>query len=251
MRGEASARTVAERFADACRDILGGDARSLILHGSLAAGGFRPGHSDIDILAVLGHSPADPQLDALERVVRQADLGSAAGIDLHVVTAAAAGTPARTPPLELHIGRYDGSSIGVEIERRLAAAPDLPTELSMARADGVALSGAQPRAVIGPVPAQWIVERGRHWLTKWQSLTGDAENAAFMVLTACRIWHFAVRNAHCSKIHAAEWALGRKPSLTAVRQATHQYERDHAGPISEDAVADVLDTVLRDTAPVR
>jgi hypothetical protein len=245
---EQPARTAAERFAESCDDICGAAGRSLILHGSLAAGGFRPGRSDIDLLAVVDDGLADAQIDALIRLVRRAELGTAAGIDFHVVTAEVAGTPARTPPLELHIGRYDGSSVGVEVERRRPAAPDLPVELAMARAGGRALSGARPRDVLAPVPPQWIVDRGRHWLTTWQSRTGDAEHAAFMVLTACRIWHFAARNAHSTKAGAAGWALDRNPSLTAVRQALQQYETNRTAPIAEGAIADVLDTVLRETA---
>ena len=235
---EAPARAAAERFADAYDGVVGGDSRSLILHGSLAAGGFRPGKSDIDLLAIIDGGPADAQLDALERLVRRADLGTAAGLDLHVVTAGTAATPAREPALELYAGRHRS---GVEIERRLAAAPDLPAELSMARADGVALRGAQPGAVIAPVPPEWIVARGRHWLRTWRSLTGDTEHAAFMVVTACRIWHFAVTNKHCSKADAAGWAFGRDPSLTAVRQVIR------AEPIAEEAIAAVLDKILRET----
>jgi hypothetical protein len=244
---EVSSLIAVEEFADSFDGIVGAATRSLILHGSLAAGGFRAGRSDIDVLAVIDRGLFDAQIVALELLVRQADIGRAAGMDLHVVTAEAAGTPTRMPPLELHIGRYDGSSIGVEVERRVSAAPDLPVELSMARADGRALRGARPREVIAPVPAHWIVERGRHWLKTWQSLTDDAEHAAFMVLTACRIWHFAVENTYCSKAQAAAWALDRDPSLTAARQALQQYEQHRASPIDEDAVAALLNTVLRET----
>ena len=230
-------------------DIVGGGIRSVILHGSLATGGFRPGRSDIDLLVVVDSGLSDPQIDALEAMVRQADVGGAAGIDLHVVMADVAGAPPRTPPLELHVGRYDWTSFGVEVTRRVAAAPDLIVELSTARADGRALYGAEPPDVIGPVPALWITERGRHWLTVWQSLTDDAENAAFMVLTASRIWRFAVEGVHCAKTEAGEWALVRDPSLSAVRQALHQYQSAPAAPIDEDGIARVLDTVLRETAP--
>jgi len=100
---------------------------------------------------------------------------------------------------------------------------------------------AEPRAVIAPVPPQWIVARGRHWLRTWRSLTDDAENAAFMVLTACRIWHFAVTHTHCSKARAAGWALDRNPALQAIRQATRN------APIAAGAIAEVLDTVLHET----
>jgi predicted nucleotidyltransferase len=240
--------TAAELFADSLADIVGAAARSVILHGSLSAGGFRPGRSDIDVLAVVDGDLSDAQAAAVERLVRQADLGSAAGLDVQVVTAAVAGVPTRAPALELHIGRYDGSAIEFEVERRVAAYPDLLAELSMARADGRALRGAAPDEVIAPVPADWVVDRGRHWLLRWRSLTDDAENAAFMVVTACRIWRFAAENVHCSKAQAAEWALGRDPSLTAVRQAVQRYERDRATVIDELDVADLLDTVLRETA---
>ena len=40
-----------------------------------------------------------------------------------------------------------------------------------------------------------------------------------MVLTACRVWRFSEERIHCSKSTAAKWALGRDPSLDAVRDA--------------------------------
>jgi predicted nucleotidyltransferase len=248
--GEVRAVTAAERFVDSFADIVGAAARSVILHGSLSAGGFRPGRSDIDVLAVINGGLADAQIAALERLIRQADVGSAAGLDVHVVTAEVAAAPTRAPALELHVGRYDGASIEFEVERRVAASPDLPVELSMARADGRALRGVAPQEAIAPVPPEWIVDRGRHWMSTWRSHTDDAENAAFMVLTACRIWRFAVENLHSSKVQAGEWALGRDPSLTAVRQAVRQYEHDPASMIEEHDIADVLDIVLQETRRV-
>ncbi|MFI7542335.1 aminoglycoside adenylyltransferase domain-containing protein [Actinoplanes sp. NPDC049599] len=247
--GERRARSTAELLAGSCAEITGGALRSVVLHGSLAAGGFRPGRSDIDVLAVVAGGLADDQAAALERAVRQADLGGAAGLDVHVVTAEVAGAPTRQPALELHVGRSAGPAAECEVERRTPAAPDLLTELSMARAHGIALRGADSREVIAPVPDAWVVDRGRHWLLTWRSLTGDTRHAAFMVLTACRIWRFAVEHVHCAKAQAAAWALDRDPSLSAVRQALQQYEHEPASPIDERALADLLDTVLDATTP--
>ena len=248
---ELPAISAAERLARSITDTVGAAVRSVILHGSLSAGGFRPGRSDLDVLAVVDGGLTDAQAAALERVVRQADAGSAAGIDLHVVTSEVAGAPTRAPALELHVGRYDRTSVEFEVERRVAACPDLLAELSMARADGRALSGPAPHEVIAHVPADWVVDRGRRWLLTWRSLTGDAENAAFMVLTACRIWRFAVENVHCSKAQAAEWALARRPRLTAIRQALRQYEHDATSVVDEHGIAELLDCVLDETAPAR
>lgn len=83
----------AERLAEVFADTVGAVVRSVILHGSLAAGGFRPGRSDIDVLAVVDGGLAQAQAEAIEGWVRRAEIGGAAGVDLHVVTAGAASTP--------------------------------------------------------------------------------------------------------------------------------------------------------------
>jgi len=235
------ALAAAERLVAASVETIGAPVRSVILHGSLAAGGFVAGRSDIDLLIVIDGPLTTGEIAVLETVVRDADVGDASGIDLHVVAAAVAARPAPAPPTELHIGRY---SAGFELTAHRSADPDLPVELSMARADGRSLCGADPSEVIGPVPAEWVRVRGRYWLTTWQSLTDDAQSAAHMVLTACRIWRFAVEGVHASKTGAAQWALDRDPSLTVIRQALHRYTVDPVAPVSEDGIRHLLDTVL-------
>ncbi len=89
----------------------------------------------------------------------------------------------------------------------------------MARAKGRSILGPEPREVIGEVPVDRVRANGIGWLTTWLERTDDAENAVHMVLTACRIWRFAVDAEHSSKTGAARWALERDPSLTGVEQA--------------------------------
>jgi hypothetical protein len=235
----------ARQLADQIATVSGGNLRAVILHGSAATGDFLPGRSDLDLLTVLDTALTDEPAAALERLVRGADIGDAAGIDLHVVTAAVAAAPARTPLVELHVGRY---ASGVEVTHRAVDA-DLPVELAMARAGGRALHGPAPRDVIGEVPAAWVRERGRHWLTTWQGLTDDDEHAAHMVLTACRIWRFAVEAAHCGKVDAANWAAGRDPRLaTNIAAASHRYTTGKRERIEPSAIREVLDRVLDETA---
>ena len=241
---EQRALSAADRLADLCVDVVGPGLRSVVLHGSLAAGGFRPGRSDIDLLAVVDGSLSDPQAAAIEQGVRTGDAGPADRVDLHVVTSESAGHPTRTPALELQVGRYGDE---VEVARRVTDA-DLLAELSMARSTGRSLRGAEPADVIAPVPPEWVVDRNRYWLTTWRDRTDDEKNAAFMVLTACRMWRFALERVHCSKPDAAAWALARDPSLDVVRQALQQYDVDPAAPVDADGIAVLLDLVLRDTA---
>ncbi|WP_433199972.1 nucleotidyltransferase domain-containing protein [Dactylosporangium sp. CS-047395] len=216
-----------------------GPVRSLVLHGSLASGDFRPGRSDIDLLMVVD-SP--PDASVVEQVVGSADLGAAAALDLHVVLTSAAARPVPAPPLELYVRRHAGTP-GLDVERRAAASPDLILELSTARS-GRVLRG---EAVIGAVPPAWVVQRGRYWLRAWQALTDDTAHAAFMALTACRIWRFAHSHGHSSKLAAARWVLEREPSLASVRGAIRQYEGDATATIDRRDLAELLATALRET----
>ncbi len=241
------ARAAATRLAESCSTIIGAAARSVILHGSLATGEFRPHRSDIDLLVVSDTQLTEAMRTALETAVRRADKGPASGIDLHVVLSEVAGAPTRTPPAQLHVGRYDGSGLGVEVQPSVAADPDLPAELSMARQDGVALVGEPPQAVIGAVPPEWILERGRYWLRTWRTRPDDAESAALMVLTACRIWYFAETARHIGKAAAARWALERDPAAAAVHQALRQYLDDPTVSIDPQGIAGILDIVLDKT----
>jgi hypothetical protein len=243
---EQRALSAADRLADLCVDVVGPGLRSVVLHGSLAAGGFRPGRSDIDLLAVVDGSLSDSQAAAVEHGVRTADAGPADRVDLHVVTSESAGHPTRTPALELQVGRYGHE---VDVARRVTDA-DLLAELSMARSTGRSLRGAEPVDVIAPVPPEWVVDRNRYWLTTWRDRTDDEKNAAFMVLTACRMWRFALEQVHCPKPDAAAWALARDPSLDVVRQALRQYDVDPVAPVDADGIAVLLDVVLHDTAPL-
>ncbi|MEV1333726.1 aminoglycoside adenylyltransferase domain-containing protein [Micromonospora costi] len=233
----AAARTI----TGACVAALRAPVTSVVLYGSLTLDDFVPARSDIDLLVVVDEPPTDDEIGALTAVVASADAAPAAGIDLHVVTSDVAAAPPRNPPLELHVGRYPDSDL--EVEPRLAGAPDLLAELSMARADGRGLLGSSPREVIGVIDPDWIRARGEHWLTTWLTLVDDAEHAGFMVLTACRMWRFHREGVHSSKTAAARWALARDRSLVAVRQALGQRTGDRATVVDEDGVRAVLETV--------
>lgn len=243
--GREAAVGVAEHVAERCAGILGGKVRSVVLYGSLATADFIPGTSDVDLLVVVDGPLSAAETQALEQVVRTADLGTASGVDVHVVTSAVALDPAASPALELHLGRYGRSTV-VEVARKVAEAQDLLPELSLARATARRLLGAEPRDVLGAVPTERVRQRGRYWLTVWQDRTDDDQSAALMVLTACRIWHFAVEGTHCSKVEAAQWALGRNRALPVVAQALRRHTVDPDAPVDEECIGQLLAAVLRE-----
>jgi predicted nucleotidyltransferase len=209
---------VAEDVAAACSALLGDRLVTVVVHGSLALDSFAPGRSDVDVLAVVETPLGDDEIAAFPALV--ARIEPSVRIDLRVVTRAVAASPTPAPPLELYVGLHPPAE--PEIETRVAGERDLAVELSIVRAAGRALVGAEPRDVVGAVPSEWVVAYGDEVMSRWQELTDDAENGELMVLTTCRIWRFASEGVHCSKAEAGRWALARDPSLAAVESALRQ-----------------------------
>jgi predicted nucleotidyltransferase len=214
----------AERIAAICSRVLGEIVASLVVHGSLALDDYTPRHSDIDLLGVVDRPLLDSEIELLTRAVAAERADAPAPVDLRVVTRAAATAPSKAPPMELYV-RLDGIA-PPEVESRHPGDPDLVVEFSICRAHGRALLGAEPHAVIGEVPDEWVLLVGDAQLARWQSLTDDGRHAALMVLTACRVWRFSQERSRCSKAAAGSWALARDPSLKAVRDAIRQRSGD-------------------------
>ena len=209
------------------------------LHGSLTTGDFVPGRSDIDLLLIVASELADGELRALQDVSTAVMSEQTSRVDLRVVTQATAASPTRTPVVELYVGYRPGSATDVMTR---AVEPDLLVELSTVRQSGMALVGPEPRSVIVEPGADWIREYGEGVLAAWERLTDDARNAELMVLTACRIWHFAIEQRQCSKTEAGRWALLRDGCLVAVRQAIAQ-RRSGDTVIDPSAIARLLGVV--------
>jgi predicted nucleotidyltransferase len=213
----AAAAELANELVAGCAEIVGERLVAAVLHGSLATGGYVPGRSDVDVLVVVEDPPSDEELLALrDLVVRLAARAGNGGLDLHVLTRAAAASLTEAPALELYVGVH--GDLPPEVLLRVDDPTSIP-ELATARAGGYSLVGPESRVLLSPIPDEWVVARGDAYVARWQELTNDEPMSEFMVLTTCRIWRFAVEGVHCSKAEAGRWALDRDPTLTAVRDA--------------------------------
>jgi Domain of unknown function (DUF4111) len=125
---------------------------------------------------------------------------------------------------------------------------DLVVEFATCREHGRSLRGAEPSAVLGAVPDEWVLDVGEAQLVDWQRLEFSPPHAELMVLTACRVWRFAEERRHCSKKTAAQWALDQEPSLDVVRAALRRRYEDPSFPIEEPSVRELLARVLRPSA---
>jgi hypothetical protein len=161
VSAEEEAVVAAGRLAECCLAVLGASVVSSILHGSLTLADFQPGKSDLDLLLVVDRGLTGLEIDALVSAVGDAGLGPANGIDLLVVTRAAAAFPGDGPSRELQVGRH-GPGDELEVEGRADRVFDLWPELSMARATGRALSGPDPHEIIAEVPVDTVHASGMH-----------------------------------------------------------------------------------------
>jgi hypothetical protein len=218
-----AALAFAQCLAEITSRMLGEDLLSMIVHGSLTFDDYVPGHSDIDLLAIVARPLNDSEIESLSRTVAAERTRAPAPVDLRVVTRGVATTPTETPPLDLYVRLKAPAPPAIEIRRQ---EPDLLVELSICREHGHALLGPAPPQLIEPVSPERVLGVGDAQLARWQSLTDDAPYAALMVLTACRIWRFNEERIHCSKSAAGQWALTRDPSLHAVRDALRQRTGD-------------------------
>jgi predicted nucleotidyltransferase len=180
-----------DRLMDACTRALP-DAK-VIVHGSLALGGYQPGKSDVDLL-VLSDAPTEGLVGAVEEAWSE----EPGEFDLRVVPYATAAQPSRRPQLTLGISNYGDDRIEVE---RDTEEPDLVVWFSVCRQLGHA-------DVIGAVPDEWVDEVGAAVLARWKD-GHDRPHHELMALTACRIWRFREERVHCSKPAAAAWARER------------------------------------------
>jgi hypothetical protein len=241
------ALSFAEELAAACSELLGDLLVAVILHGSLVLGSYTPDRSDIDLLVVVKRRLGDDVLAALEGLVVGRQAIAPSGVDFRVVTRAVAGSPTRSPAMELYVGLRTQEA--PEIETRVAGEPDLVVEFSMVRAGGRSLVGDEPRSVVGGVPDEWVVAYGDEIIARWQGLTDDAEHAELMVLTTCRVWRFAIEGVYCSKAEAGQWALARDPLLVAVEAALRRRAGETDQRVEPQDIGHLLKLVRAEIAP--
>ncbi|SNC62203.1 streptomycin 3-adenylyltransferase [Kytococcus aerolatus] len=182
---------LAEQVADICVAHL----RTLVgayVQGSAVLGGFT-GASDLDVLVIVADSTgledfgtALSRMTSLDRPV-----------ELSVVTAAAAATPASPWPYLLHVNT-DTEDV---VHDDGSGDPDLLAHYAVTRAHGHTLVGPEPDRVIGETPHHDLVD----YLAGELSWALDHADQRYAVLNACRAVAFAESGELLSKVEGARW----------------------------------------------
>jgi predicted nucleotidyltransferase len=239
----ADAWSEVEALAAGVRSALPAALVGLYLHGSLVTGGFVPGKSDLDLLAVVRRELDDQEAHELEAVFASTSARTT-DIDFRAVTESVAATPSASgwaPTLALEVEVRPASDRPVRPRQGPVDEPDLVIELAQVRETSRALVGPAAPDVIGPVPDELVLAVADGHLARWQRVPFNSAVAELMVFTACRAWRFAVTGEHASKVDAATWAIEHCPDLTVVEEAL-ALRRGDEGIISPDSVGQLLGT---------
>jgi len=191
------------------QSVLGGELVGLYLHGSLAAGDFTPGRSDIDFVAATRQALTADQVAGLVKMhagVTNSGLEWARVMEGSYVPLRAL---RRYDSQDCHFPalRVDGS---FDIDGH---GPDWIIQCSTLRAHGIALYGPAIQTLIDPITPQQLIDATTGTLREWWApVLSDparletAEYRAYTVLTMCR-GLFTIANGRVgAKSEAANWA---------------------------------------------
>jgi hypothetical protein len=179
------------------------------LHGSLAAGGFEPGRSDVDVLAVTKAELGPQGLAALQAAhARLQASGSSWVTRLEVSYIPRDALRRYDPSHAVHPAlRMDGS---FDFDRH---GSDWVLQRHVIRERGKALVGPDPKTLIDPISPEQIRWAARETLREWwapqltdHSRLRSDEYQAYAVLTMCRALYTLHHADVAPKAVAARWA---------------------------------------------
>jgi hypothetical protein len=192
------------RLVGELRFVLGDRLTGVYGLGALALGDFRPGHSDIDVYAVVD----EPLDDELKRSVAAA-CGHrhlpcpARKLEMVLVSAEVAAAPGPAPDWELNLNTGEGQCEHVGLDASAEPRHWFVVDLALARQCGLTLFGPAPREVIA-VPDPADVHATQADVVAWYARHGHESEVA---AAACRAWHWHATGMFAPKRRAIRWAV--------------------------------------------
>jgi predicted nucleotidyltransferase len=202
------------------RRALGTGLAGMYLYGSLTTGGFVPGVSDADVLAVISGGVDEELTRKLQRLHLEFALAHPEWDDRvevqYMPASALASFKARRSTI-LAI------SPGEPLHEREVGA-DWTMNWYDVQENGVALSGPTPSTFIPRISREEFVASVRDSLSEWPGHLADLPptrgSQAYAVLTMCRALYTCANGRQVSKQAAAEWAEAQLPEWSPlVREA--------------------------------
>jgi hypothetical protein len=193
------------------RDALGDDLVGLYLYGSAVSGGFDPGVSDVDLVAVTAAEVGALDTDALGRMHDQLTDRYPDWNDRLEIVYIGRDTLAsfRASP-----GRLAVISPGESFHVREELAAEWLQNWYLVRETGICLHGAEAAAVVPPIAwAEYVAATVRYAdeLRARSRHGAGARDVAYTILTMCRALRTVRTHTQSSKQEAADWTREQMP----------------------------------------
>lgn len=214
MREEGLAvRRQAQDLGQRLRDVLGDTLTGVYVHGSVALGTFRPGLSDLDVIALTSRRTDATEKRLLVEILAEAD-ENPAELEFHLLAESDLDPWRHPAPFDFHYSDTWREPLRSDLDQTLArqgeADPDLAAHVTVTRARGIAVQGPPPSDVFPEVPWDDYVDallRDLMWVSE-----RDKTSPVYRVLSPARIWAALATREIQSKESGGAWALDRLPA---------------------------------------
>ena len=227
-------------IAEVLRAELGDDLVGVYFVGSVALGGYVPGESDLDVVAVCVGELPEPVRSAIANAIADATTGCPTrGLEFTLYRREIASRPSGGAAFEVN------ANGGPRMDRLTRISPDgqpgfwYVLDRAIAHRHGVAISGPPANEVFADFGRRTLLDAMRSSM-RWHR---EHERATlYSVLNAARAWRFASEDVLGSKLEGAAWARDRwtHPQLI---DAAVELRHGRAGDLDEPHVQDLLDHV--------
>jgi hypothetical protein len=195
------------------RDVLGKELVGVYFVGSVALGGYVPGESDIDVVAVSGdHVDRGEKQQVVETLLDPGLPCPGRGLEFTLYRRDVAGSAPVDGDFEVNVNGGPRMVHAVNFDDKEQPRFWFVLDRAIAQRHGVVISGPSAGEVFAEVSRSTLLEvmvESMSWHRMHERLGFDS------VLNASRAWRFAVEDALCSKLDGATWARARwrEPSL--------------------------------------
>jgi hypothetical protein len=233
-------------FGDAVASVvdgaLGGNLVGAWFVGSVALGGFVPGESDLDIVAVCDEALTPAQKRAVaSAVVEVSGSCPARGLEFTLYRRVVAGSVPRAADFEVNANGGPRMATAVHLDPDAEPGFWYVLDRAVAHRAGVTIRGPRPSDVFTDVPRRTLLEAMQASMAWHRTHEGAT---LYSVLNACRAWRFAEEDVLGSKLEGAAWARTRWPDPDLIDAAVALRRGERTAALDATAVDDLLTAVL-------
>ena len=241
-----------DEIASLLRSILAEDFVGAYFVGSVALGGYVPGESDIDVVAVCEEGWDEPQTQVVvDQVLGATANCPARGLEFTLYRRAVVSSPRAEAGFELNVNGGPRMSRSVHLDPRDEPPFWYVIDRAIAHRKGVDITGPPAEEVFADIPRRLLLEMMGESM-RWHR---EHEKASlYSVLNAGRAWRFAEEDVLGSKMDGAAWARQRwlnPPVIDAAVDLRHGRPAV-LNPAEVDALLDHVENLLdrRREAPI-